>query len=57
MGLALDHAGTGDQEKLARAYMHRTDFKRVAHELDCSGFPGSRQTLICAPFAENISSA
>jgi hypothetical protein len=31
MGLGLDDAGAGDQEKLARAHMDRADFKGVAH--------------------------
>ena len=35
MGLGLNDAGAGDQEKLARADMYGADFKGVAHESDC----------------------
>ena len=34
MAFGLDDARTGDQEELALAHMHGTDFKRVAHEAD-----------------------
>jgi hypothetical protein len=34
MGLALDDARPGDQEKLALADVNRPDFKGVAHESD-----------------------
>lgn len=34
MGLALNDARTGDEEEGAGTYMHRPDFKRVAHEGD-----------------------
>ena len=34
MSLRLNHAGTGDEKKTARANMHGPDFKGVAHEAD-----------------------
>jgi hypothetical protein len=37
MRLGLDDAGAGDQEKLARAHVDRTDFEGVAHAIDCTG--------------------
>ena len=39
VGLALDDAGSGDEEEAARSDLDRADFKRVAHEGD-STLPG-----------------
>ena len=38
VGFGFNDAGAGDQKKLARAHMHRANFKGVAHRVDCNGW-------------------